>query len=67
MMNALRLSEGVPGSLYTARTGTDIALIEPILEQLQRKGLLLTDGERICTTATGSRFLDSVLQTFMAD
>lgn len=67
MMNALRLSEGVPRTLYTARTGTDIALIEPILEQLQCKGLLLDDGERICTTATGSRFLDSVLQAFMTD
>lgn len=67
MMNALRLSKGVPRNLYTARTGTDIAPIEPILEQLQRKGLLMADDERICTTANGSRFLDSVLQTFMAD
>jgi oxygen-independent coproporphyrinogen-3 oxidase len=67
MMNALRLSEGVPRDLYTARTGTDITMIEPILEQLRHQGLLIDDGERICTTTIGSQFLDSVLQAFMTD
>lgn len=67
MMNALRLSDGVTRDLYAARTGTDIASIEPILVQLQQQGLLLADSERICTSASGGQFLDSVLQAFMTD
>jgi putative oxygen-independent coproporphyrinogen III oxidase len=67
MMNALRLSDGVTRDLYAARTGTASTSIEPILVQLQQQGLLLDDSERICTSASGGQFLDSVLQAFMTD
>jgi oxygen-independent coproporphyrinogen-3 oxidase len=67
MMNALRLSDGVPRDWYSARTGTTISAIEPLLAKLQHQGLLTDCGDRICTTGAGSRFLDSVLQTFMPD
>ncbi|WP_442966553.1 radical SAM family heme chaperone HemW [Psychrobacter sp. I-STPA10] len=41
MMNALRLTQGVPKAMYGERTGQDIAVIEPILQQLIQQGLLL--------------------------
>ncbi len=66
MMNALRLSDGVPTSYYSRRTGLKLATIAPALKQLRQRGLLREDQDRICTTATGNRFLDSILQAFMA-
>jgi putative oxygen-independent coproporphyrinogen III oxidase len=66
MMNALRLSDGVPASYYCRRTGLGLATIEPVLQQLRQRGLLRDDRDLICTTATGNRYLDSILQAFMA-
>lgn len=40
MMNALRLTHGVPLSMFVARTGQDLTSIEPILQQLCEQGLL---------------------------
>ena len=65
MMNTLRLTEGVPASYYQLRTGMQLASIEPTLKRLRQRGLLRQDPERICTTTSGSRFLDSVLQAFI--
>ena len=65
MMNVLRLSDGVPTSYYYRRTGLKPATIEPVLEQLRQRGLLREDPDRISTTDTGNRFLDSILQAFM--
>lgn len=63
MMNALRLSAGVDPGLFEARTGLPLGTIGPALEQLRRQGLLM-EGERLCTTPEGNRFLDNVLQAF---
>lgn len=65
MMNTLRLTAGIPASYYNQRTGAHLASIEATLKQLRQRGLLRQDPERICTTAAGSRFLDSVLQAFV--
>lgn len=65
MMNALRLTSGVPASYYQRRTGVPFASIEPALMQLRRQGLLSEDPDQICTSAAGRRFLDSVLHAFI--
>ncbi len=65
MMNALRLSQGVPASYYFQRTGLQLSAIEPGLKQLRQGGLLRKEPDRLCTTAAGSRYLDSVLQAFI--
>lgn len=65
MMNALRLQRGVERELYGARTGTDIGDIEETLEQLRGQGLLATEPGRVCTTARGFQYLNTVLQAFM--
>ena len=66
MLNALRLCEGVPTTLFTERTGRPLAEIEPTLASLRQRGLLRDhDPQRIATTATGLRFLDQVVASFM--
>lgn len=61
LMNALRLCEGVPAEDFEARTGVALASLDAELSALRAKGLLVADANRLCTTPTGFRFLDSVL------
>ena len=65
LMNALRLQQGVPTSLFSERTGTSLKTIETQWQALETKGLVepLSTG-RLCCTALGQRFLDSVLAEF---
>jgi len=64
MMNALRLTEGVPKSVFTQRTGMSWTQIEPVWRELV--GLNLVYEDRCATTALGLRYLDSVLEKFVA-
>jgi oxygen-independent coproporphyrinogen-3 oxidase len=64
MLNALRLNEGFPVSLFGQRTGLDIAVVQPQLEQLLERGLLQRSADRIHSTDLGRRFLDSVVGEF---
>ena len=65
MMNALRLSSGVPLALYNDRTGLSAAEITPIIERLQQQGLLVNKADLIQPTALGRRYLNQVLQAFL--
>lgn len=65
MMNALRLSSGVPLALYNDRTGLSAAEITPIIERLQQQGLLVDEANLIQPTALGRRYLNQVLQAFL--
>lgn len=67
LMNALRLTEGVPLALYGARTGQSPATLEPALSRAREDGLLVTDPERLAPTPLGLRFLNEVLLRFMGD
>ncbi len=64
MLNALRLAGGTSLDAFTARTGLPLATIAPRLEALVAQGLLHTDGGRLRCSATGWRFLDSVVAAF---
>ncbi|HET8765574.1 MAG TPA: radical SAM family heme chaperone HemW, partial [Rhodanobacter sp.] len=66
MLNALRLIDGVPMADFTARTGlpTD-AIAAPLANARQRSWLTAEDG-RLHTTALGQRFLNDVIESFMA-
>ena len=66
MMNALRLTDGVPAENFQHRTGLSIDTIAAPLQTLQKQGLLKA-GDRLCTTPSGSQFLDSVLQAFVSE
>ena len=66
MMNALRLNEGFPLALFAERTGLPAAAVSDQLLQAQRLGLLDVDGLRAAPTARGRRFLNDLLQLFLA-
>lgn len=65
MMNALRLTEGFPASLFEERTGLPITAVRDQLDMAAGKGLLERDGIRIAPTERGRRFLNDLLQIFL--
>jgi len=67
MMKALRLIEGFDAALFAERTGLPIAYVLPALEKAERDGLLARDHARIVPTPRGQRFLNDLLQLFMAE
>jgi oxygen-independent coproporphyrinogen-3 oxidase len=67
LMNALRLLDGVPAALLSARTGLTLEALQPLLEPARQRGLLESDPERLRATAQGLRFLNELLQMFVPD
>ena len=65
MLNALRLVEGVPATLFQERTGLPFAAISRCVTQAEEKGLLERDLKHIRPTAKGRRFLNDLLQEFL--
>lgn len=65
MMNALRLSRGVPEHYYPARTGLLLAALAPQLTRLRQRGLLHPDPARIQPTDRGLQFLNEALLEFL--
>jgi oxygen-independent coproporphyrinogen-3 oxidase len=66
MLNALRLTDGVPSALFEERTGVSLATVAPVLEDLQRRGLIISDPLRLATTERGLAFLSDVQEAFLA-
>jgi oxygen-independent coproporphyrinogen-3 oxidase len=64
MLNALRLRDGVSFECFHDRTGLGPDALEPIWSDLVAQGLV--QRETIATTALGYRYLDSVVQRFLA-
>ena len=48
MLNALRLTDGVPTSLFAERTGYPLALVSRPIETATRKGLLDLRSDACC-------------------
>jgi putative oxygen-independent coproporphyrinogen III oxidase len=65
MLNALRLVDGFPATLFTQRTGLPLAAIVPQLERAQAEGLIERDHARIRPTQRGQRFLNELLERFL--
>jgi len=65
MLNALRLREGVPTALFSARTGLPLARVAPILAAARERGLLEQDAERLRASALGRRFLNDLVAMFL--
>ena len=66
MMNALRLNQGFPSALFEERAGLPFSTMLKQLEQAEQKGLIVRDHQRITPTALGRRFLNDLLQLFLA-
>ncbi len=65
MMNALRLSAGVPSALFAERIGLPLAVVAPALAEAGRLGLLGTDPARLQASPQGQRFLNDLLTLFL--
>ena len=65
MLNALRLTSGVPMSLFMERTGLTADDLEPILTEKKAKKLLIDDPNILCATELGQRFLNNVIEFFL--
>ena len=65
MLNALRLVDGVPVSLFRERTGMELAAIEPALARGEALGLLERDWKTLRPTLKGQRFLNELLELFL--
>ena len=66
MMNALRLVDGFAAGLFAARTGLPLSLVHTALERAENDGLIERDWQRIKPSARGRRFLNDLLQRFLA-
>lgn len=65
MLNALRLTEGVPVALFAERTGFPLSLAQKGLNEAERRGLLALDHQRIRPTPLGQRFLNDLQAIFL--
>ena len=66
MMNALRLTGGIESALFESRTGLPLSTLQPSLDVAIAKGLLTQTPEQIAPTLHGQRFLNELLQLFLA-
>ena len=66
MMNALRLNGGFDEVLFQERTSLPLLLIRRELDEAEKRGLLQREGQRIAPTELGRRFLNDLLQIFLA-
>lgn len=67
MMNALRLTAGVPPDLFAARTGLPLEAIADELRAARDRGLLEITADAMRPTLRGRRFLNDLLQIFLRD
>ena len=65
MMNALRLTGGVPAALYEQRTGLPLASSGEACSAARAAGLLDADPQLLRPTARGQLFLNDLLQHFL--
>ncbi|MFO1308866.1 MAG: radical SAM family heme chaperone HemW [Burkholderiales bacterium] len=67
MLNALRLTEGVPAALFAERTGVPIASIAREIGVAARRGLLDPDPALLRATPLGRRFLNELVALFLRE
>ena len=65
MLNALRLVEGFPITLFAERTGLPPAAVEAGLAKAENQGLIERDWKRVRPTERGRHFLNELLQIFL--
>lgn len=65
MMNALRLYQTIPASLFEERTGLKFDDISKQLYEAEKRGLISRHADFIETTLLGKNYLDDLLQIFL--
>lgn len=67
MMNALRLTDGVPATLFGSRTGLSLSAIAAPIDEAITTGLLAEDPLTLRPTEKGQRFLNDLLALFLPE
>ncbi len=67
MLNALRLTDGFATPLFYQHTGLAISHIKKQLEHAEREGLITHDIHRICPTAKGQQYLNTLIELFLPE
>lgn len=66
MLNALRLTDGFPITLFSERTGLPYVAIEHLMNEAKNRGFVHTENDNdICTTPLGKRFLNNLMMLFL--
>ena len=65
MLNALRLTEGVPASLFAERTGLPLSIAAAPIAEATRRELLEPDPALLKPTPLGRRFLNDLQSLFL--
>ncbi|WP_263261362.1 radical SAM family heme chaperone HemW [Pseudomonas sp. RIT-PI-S] len=65
LINALRLTEGVPATLFTERTGLPLSALEEGRRAAEQRGLLRVEPAQLAATERGQLFLNDLLQLFL--
>lgn len=65
MMNAMRLTDGVPLDLFQQRTGLPFLTLQRSIKEAQAKALLHVSDQKMQPTHLGKRFLNELLTIFL--
>ena len=65
MLNALRLNDGFPVAWFAERTGHPISLVNAVLNEGERYGLIERSHVKIVPTELGRRFQNRLLEHFL--
>lgn len=65
MLNALRLTDGVPSTLFTERTGLPLSCLQAVRAQAQKRGLLHDNPHLLRATDLGYRYLNDLTSLFL--
>ncbi|WP_426151637.1 radical SAM family heme chaperone HemW [Pseudomonas sp. DC3000-4b1] len=66
LMNALRLTDGVPTQLFAERTGLSLTALAEGRRVAEQKGLVQVEPARLVATERGQLFLNDLLQLFLS-
>ncbi|MBV9575653.1 MAG: YggW family oxidoreductase, partial [Gammaproteobacteria bacterium] len=67
MLNALRLTQGVPKELFYQRTGITLQQIEPLLTLAKQRKLLEEDAYHLAASSLGKKFLNDLITLFLLE
>jgi len=67
MLNALRLVQGVPATLFEERTSLSLLAVAPIIRKAVERGLLESDPMTIRPTERGQAFLNDLQAMFLPE
>ena len=65
MLNALRLTDGIPLALFSERTHLPLSIIQSRLEEAKQKQFMIDDATHIRPTEHGKQFLNDFISLFL--